>query len=85
VIFGKPVEDDGRNCEFLARKTVDVGVERQEAVLAVDGPEDPSRSGTFSSPTRPSSPDATKVSFSSQLIMTAPGIDGRSLAWRHCS
>ena len=41
VIFGEPVEDHGRYGERLLTEAVDVGVQGEEAVLAVDGAQDP--------------------------------------------
>src|SRR5262245_35062213 len=40
VIFGKPIEDDRRNAEVLVPEALDVGVQRQQPVLAVDGAQD---------------------------------------------
>ena len=37
VIFGQPVEDDRRHRERLVGEVLDVGVQRQQAVLPVDG------------------------------------------------
>ncbi|MNC87911.1 hypothetical protein D3C83_36850 [compost metagenome] len=45
----------------------------------------PSRSGTLSLPTTAPLSTASNVSFSSHEMMTAPGIEGRSRACRHCS
>ena len=41
VILGQPVEDDRRHAEVLAGEAVDVRVQREQAVLAVDRAEDP--------------------------------------------
>ena len=41
VIFGEPVEDHRGNGERLAAEPLDVGVEREQAVLPVDRAEDP--------------------------------------------
>ena len=40
VIFRQPVEDDGRHREVLAAEVLDVGVQREQAVLSVDGAQD---------------------------------------------
>ena len=40
VIFGQAVEDDRRHAEVLAREPVDVGVQREQPVLAVDRAQD---------------------------------------------
>jgi hypothetical protein len=45
----------------------------------------PSRSGTLSVPTEAPSPAGSNFSFSSHEMMTAPGMEGRSRAARHCS
>ena len=36
VILGQAVEDDRRHAEVLAREAIDVGVQREQPVLAVD-------------------------------------------------
>ena len=86
VIFGKPVEDDRRNGERLAAEALDVGVQRQQAVLAVDGAQDALALRHLQACRRvaPGSTGSNR-SVSSHEMMTAPGIDGRSRAWRHCS
>ena len=40
VIFGNAIEDDRRHGERLVAEAIDVGVQRQQAVLAVDGAQD---------------------------------------------
>ena len=40
VIFGQPVEDDRRHGEGLVAEALDVGVQREQAVLAVDRAQD---------------------------------------------
>ena len=40
VIFGQAVEDDRRHREVLALEAVDVGVQREQPVLAVDRAQD---------------------------------------------
>ena len=40
VILGQPVEDDRRHAEVLAFEAIDVGVQRQQPVLAVDRAQD---------------------------------------------
>ncbi len=86
VIFGQPVEDDRRHAEVLALEALDVGVQREQAVLAVDRAQDAFALGHLQDARRASRrPTGWNDSFSSQEMMTAPGIDGRSRAWRHCS
>ena len=41
VIFGQAVEDDRRHREVLALEAIDVGVQREQPVLAVDRAQDP--------------------------------------------
>ena len=41
VIFGQAVEDDRRHAEVLALEAIDVGVQREQPVLAVDRAQDP--------------------------------------------
>ena len=86
VIFGQPVEDDRRHGEVLAAEALDVGVQREQPVLAVDRAQDAFALGHLQRCRRASRSSAGwNVSFSSHEMMTAPGIDGRSRAWRHCS
>ena len=40
VIFGKPVEDDGRDAEVFVPEALDVGVQGEQAVLAVNRAQD---------------------------------------------
>ena len=40
VIFGQPVEDDRRHREILFAEAIDVGVQREQTMLAVDGAQD---------------------------------------------
>ena len=86
VIFGEAVEDDRRHRELLVAEAIDVGVQREQAVLAVDGAQDAFALGHLQAAdaTNPLS-TGSNVSFSSHEMITAPGIDGRSRAWRHCS
>ena len=81
VIFGKPVEDHRRHRERLAAEVLHAGVERKQPVLAVDRAQNPLAFGHFQDPERRRSPRCgSNFSFSSQEMMTAPGIDGRSRA-----
>ena len=41
MIFGQTVEDDGGDGEVLVPDVVDVGVQGEQAMLAVDGSQDP--------------------------------------------
>ena len=52
VIVWKAIENHGRDGERLIAEMLDVGVQRQEAVLAVDGAEDPFALRHFQLPTR---------------------------------
>ena len=40
VIFRQPIEDDRGHREFLTLEPIDVGVERQQTVLAIDRAQD---------------------------------------------
>ena len=71
--------------EILALEAVDVGVQREQPVLAVDRAQDPFALGDLQDADARVVSAGWNVSFSSQEMMTAPGIDGRSRAWRHCS
>ena len=86
MIFGQAIEDHRRDGERLAAEALDVGVQREQPVLAVDRPQDAFalRHLQHADRTRPHS-TGSNFSASSQEMMTAPGIDGRSRAWRHCS
>ena len=86
VILGETIEDDRRDREGLAAEALDVGVQRQEPVLAVDRAED-ALALRHLEHARRDEPGSTgsNLSVSSQEMITAPGIDGRSRAWRHCS
>ena len=86
VILGQAVEDDRRHREVLALEAIDVGVQREQPVLAVDRAQDAFALGHLQdADARIVVSAGWNVSFSSQEMMTAPGIDGRSRAWRHCS
>ena len=72
--------------ELLVLEVLDVGVQRQQPVLAVDGAQDAFALGHLQPAERRCPlPTGSNDSFSSHEMMTAPGIDGRSRAWRHCS
>ena len=47
VIFGKPIEDDRRHREILFAEAIDVGVQREQAMLAVDRAQDAFALGHF--------------------------------------
>ncbi len=81
VIVGKPIENDRRDGERLVAEVLDVGMERQQAVLPVDGAQDPFAFRHFQRADRgdPAS-TGSNLSASSHEMMTAPGIDGRSRA-----
>ena len=86
VVFGQLVEDDGRHRERLLADLLERGVQREQPVLAVDGAQD-ALALRHLQRARRGAPSSTgsNFSFSSHEMMTAPGIDGRSRAWRHCS
>ena len=69
----------------LARETGDVGVQRQQPMLPVDRAQDAFALRHLQHPERRVVVIGWNASFSSQEMITAPGIDGRSRAWRHCS
>jgi len=60
-------------------------VQREQAVLAVDRAQDALALRHFQDADRESPSTGWKLSFSSHEMITAPGIDGRSRAWRHWS
>ena len=67
-------------------EAIDVGVQREQPVLAVDRAQDAFALGHLQdADARVARRPAENDSFSSHEMMTAPGIDGRSRAWRHCS
>ena len=86
VIFRQAIEDHRRHREALVAEALDVGVQREQAVLAVDRAEDAFALRHLEQ-SRAASPRLTGSNFSasSQEMITAPAIDGRSRACRHCS
>jgi hypothetical protein len=47
VIFGQAIEDDRWHTEVFARKPIDVGVQCEQSVLAVNRPQDAFALGHF--------------------------------------
>jgi hypothetical protein len=84
VILGQPVEDDRRHGEARRLDVLDVGVQREQTVLAVDGAQDALALRHLQRPDR-----APARRLERQLLVArdddGAGIDGRSRAWRHCS
>ena len=78
VVFRQAIENDRRDRELLVLHVLDVGVQRQQPMLSVNGPKNPSCSGTLKRPTDDPASIASKVSFSSHEMITAPAMDGRS-------
>ena len=74
VIVGEAVEDDRRDGERLVAEMLDVGVQREQPVLAVDRAQDPFALGHLQA-CRATSPSSTGSNFSasSHEMMTAPG------------
>jgi hypothetical protein len=60
-------------------------VQRQQPMLAVDRAQDAFALRHLQDAHPGIVVAGWNVSFSSQEMITAPGIDGRSRAWRHCS
>ena len=86
VIVGEAVENHRRHGERLVAEMLDVGVQREQPMLAVDRAQDAFAFRHFERADRRARlRPARTCSASSQEMMTAPGIDGRSRAWRHCS
>jgi len=85
MVLGQAVEDDRGHRELLVAEPIDVGVHRQEAVLAVNRPQNPFTLGHFEHADGRHLIGRLELNGSSHEMMTAPGIDGRSRAWRHCS